>query len=292
MDYEEAVKYLQILGIQPASYKAVDDIFRPPTFKDFIGQPSTKHLLSIMIRAAQKEKRDLPNIMIVGGFGLGKTALATLTLKEFGKPPKLIDGTSINKGIPEESPIIVDEIHNVTSEMCDTLNTYLDDGRLSIIGCTTNPGKLPAAFRSRFRTLHLTNYSEEELTQIAFNICKRKGVTANTSILNFIAQRSRNNARHIVNYLGMIFDLMATQSTRVVTEKAVNEAFGMLGVDEDGLLSRDRDYLSKIKPTRPVGLGWLSAVLGIDQQTIEEEIEPYLLQKGLIDRTPRGRIKL
>jgi len=269
-------------------------IFNPKTFDDYIGQDNPKKLMSIMVQAAKQEHRSLPNILITGGFGLGKTSLAMVAFREFKGEvyaTDLKDGMTINKEKPESGMLIIDEIHLVDPGVADRLNVAIDAGKLSIVGCTTDPGKLPSAFKSRFRTLELERYSISNIEKIAENICTRKGVIPSPGVLNLVAQRSRSNARQVTVYLSMIFDLMAVNRQRIIDPPVVYEAFNLLGVDAKGFTERDRKYVDAL-PNRPIGISALTAVLGIDQMTIENEIEPYLLQMGIIDRTPRGRIKL
>jgi Holliday junction DNA helicase RuvB len=268
------------------------NVFDPETFDEFVGQDDVKKVLRIIIEASLIEGRPLPNILLEGGYGLGKTTLAKLIFKEYGRDPLLLDGSTVNTSLPQSGMVIIDEIHNITSETADRLHAPLDSGRLHIIGCTTDPGKLPSAFRSRFRAFNLTNYTNEQLTEIAQRVCERKGVTADRSVLYLIASRSRFNARSLTQInLSMIFDLLAVRQTGMVTREIAIETFNMLGLDERGYSKRDRQYVSRL-PDRPIGLDSLSAALGISKTTIQEEIEPFLLQTGVIDITPRGRIKL
>ncbi len=268
------------------------DIFAPKTFDDYIGQAEAKELAQIMVEAAKRENRRLPNILIVGEYGLGKTALAKLIIGGVGEPERLIDGATVNKEMPTEGTVIIDEIHNLDAEVADTLNLVLDSGNLSIIGCTTDPGKLSSAFRSRFRQLMLEIYDDESLTTMLQKVCKRKGVIAASGALYEIAARSRNNARMAINNLAFIFDLMVVKRQHTVTQMLVFDAFEKLGVDEDGFLKRDYKFMRALPTDRAVGLQYLEAITGIDGKTIEEEVEPYLMRKGLLDRTSRGRLKL
>lgn len=272
----------------------VPTIFQPRNFADYVGQEDAKRLAQIMVQAAKAESRPLPNILITGGFGLGKTSLAQLIVSEYsGKLTSvdLVDGLTANKIKPESGTLIIDEIHLLDPGVADKLNVALDSNKLHIIGCTTDPGKLPSAFKSRFRQLTLNSYTEDDLVLIARHICNRKKYNWSGGTLHQIARRSRSNARQITVYLAMIFDLMAVQGDNFIKERTVKDAFDLLGVDEYGYLDRDKKYVSAM-PNRPIGLSALSAILGIDPTTIEEEIEPYLLQTGVIDRTPKGRIKL
>lgn len=269
------------------------DITAPKTFDEYIGQEEAKDLAQMMAGAANKERRALPNIMVVGEYGLGKTTLARLLLGAVGESMRLYDGDSINKGMPEPGTFIIDEIHNLESQTADSLNLLLDNKTHRIIGCTNNPGMLPSAFRSRFKTLQLHSYTINDLTKIIENVVKRKAVVYDTDAIRFIASRSRFNARQAISYLEYMFDYISVNDIKKLTNPVVEKMFKKLGVDEKGLLPRDRQYLEALpKNGRPVGLTYLSAVLGVDGKTIEEEIEPYLLRLSYIDRTQRGRVSL
>jgi Holliday junction DNA helicase RuvB len=188
--------------------------------------------------------------------------------------------------------VIIDEIHNLNPDVADSLNIILDQGNLRIIGCTTNPGALPSAFRSRFRSIHLEPYSVKDILAILSIATDKKGKTYLPSRLNNIAVRSRFNPRVGLNYLATVFDWMAVNYQTSIEHFILDEVFIRLGVDQLGYTKRDKQYLAAFPEDRAVGIQYLSAVTGIDTTTIETEIEPYLMQTGLIDRTARGRIKL
>jgi Holliday junction DNA helicase RuvB len=272
--------------------KSKDDIFSPRSFDEYIGQPEAKELSHIMVQAAHNERRAIPNIMVVGEYGLGKTTLAKVIMREAGLPERMYDGTSVNKEFPEPGTFIIDEIHNLDSEIADGLNLKLDSGQFHIIGCTNYPGNLPSAFRSRFRTLHLKPYNADELKTIIQKVCDRKKVGYNKDALELLSLRSRFNARQAIMYLSLVFDVMSVNKVSTVNMEVVNDTLSKIGVDSKGLLPRDRKYLEALPDSRPVGLQYLSAVLGIDDKTIEEEVEPFLLRMGFIDRTQRGRVKI
>lgn len=266
--------------------------FEPSSLKEYVGQERAKSLVDIMIKAAKVENRSLPNILISGSYGQGKTILAKLILKEANQTAKEIDGTSANRLPPSQGQVIIDEAHNLASEIMDTLNVYLDRGGLHIIACTTNPGALTAPFRSRFRPIHLEPYTIKDLTIILKNVIIRKGYTTSKDHLEDIANRSRFTPRTALTNLALIFDIMAIKRERKTTNEILNEAFDNLGVDNVGFLERDRAYLEALPVDRAVGLQYLSAIIGVDSTTIEEEIEPYLMRLGLVDRTSRGRVKI
>jgi Holliday junction DNA helicase RuvB len=258
--------------------------------EEYIGQEHAKELASVMVEAADKEGRPLPNILISGSAGLGKTTLAKLILN--GKTYNFTDGNSANTRERFAGYLIIDEIHNVRPEICDRLNTVLDAGGLRIIGATTNPGLLPAPFRSRFRTLPLVPYTVDDLTKIQYNVVDRKGITAQYRLLEEISKRGRFTPRRTLQYLAFIMDLMAVRDETTLTEQTLLDGLDMIGVDEKGLVEIDHRYLEALPDDRPVGLQYLQAILQTDKDTIEEEIEPYLLQMKLIDRSARGRFKV
>ena len=264
-------------------------IFRPRNFDEYIGQDEAIYLSRIMVAAALNESRPLPNIMIAGGYGLGKTTLATLIIQAMGMPLRVHDGYSINKAIPDHGTIVIDEIHNLQPEITDVLNGYIDSGKLSIVGCTTNPGALPLAFRSRFRNLFLEDYRVEDLVQILSLICNRRGIEYDLEGLEFIAQRSRFNARQGITFLQIVFDFMSVNKEQSLSKGIAVKTLEKLGVDQRGLLPRDKKYLNALPSDRAVGLSYLVSMLGIDEDTITNEIEPYLMRMGYIDRTSRGR---
>lgn len=269
------------------------EIFSPKNFNDYVGQDRAKQIAKVIVAAATIEQRPLPNILIDGSYGLGKTSLAKVIFNELGRTAKVIDASSLNKIIPPLSrPTIIDEIHNLDPQVADTLNILIDEGKAQIIGCTTNPGMLPAPLRSRLRTIHLESYTQDEIAKILRLVLNRKLIPSADSTITEIAKRSRLNPRVGLNYLAFIFDLMTIKREGTLQPKTIKEAFLTLGVDDNGYIERDYLYMAALPEDRPVGLQYLSAIIGVDAKTIEAEIEPYLLQTGRIDRMPRGRIKL
>jgi Holliday junction DNA helicase RuvB len=267
----------------------------PNTLAEFVGQVNVKDMIAIMIKAATIEHRPLPNLIINGESGLGKTTLSKIILREMGAKYRFTDGATVNK-----TPLgtisgyfIIDEIHNLDAQVCDSLNVRIDSGLVNIIGCTTELGTLPKPFRSRFRQLSLESYTIEDIQKILLGVITRKEkVHIKDSDLLEVSKRSRFSPRVGISYLSLIFDILAAAGKTTMDVATINQAFSFMGLDEQGLLPRDRQYLAALPSERAVGLQYLTARLSIDANTIEEEIEPFLMKLGLIDRSSRGRSKV
>jgi Holliday junction DNA helicase RuvB len=266
----------------------------PRTFIEFVGQEQAKVVLKIIIDAANKEKRLIPNILLTGTYGHGKTTLAKLVAKRHKKKVQIIDGTIAGMVVkPSVDKIyIIDEAHNIPPAITDSFNILIDAGQLCIIACTTNPGALPAPFRSRFRFIYLEDYQPKDIAKILERASKRLALPVESPAINEIANRSKCNPRSALTILEFVREIRVVDKTLEVTPAIVLEALTKLNIDSMGLTNMDRKYLGALKATQPVGLQYLSSILSIDGETIQEEIEPYLLRLGLIERTPRGRIKV
>lgn len=280
------------------SLPSLQSIFTPANFNQYIGQERVKTFAKVMVQAAKKENRKLPNILIDGGYGLGKTSLARVIYREFGLTPKVIDASSLTPNNVESimpsfgTGIIIDEVHNLDRQVADSLNLLIDRSQLSIIACTTNSGDLSAPFKSRFRAIHLDPYTLEDISKIVDLVAIRKRVNLPYNQVKEIAKRSRLNPRIALSYLSTLFDVLTVKDRTRGDLTSLKEAFILLGVDDNGFLERDYHYLRVMPEDRAVGVAYLSSMLGLDSKTIETEIEPYLMQKGYIERTPRGRIKI
>jgi Holliday junction DNA helicase RuvB len=269
--------------------------FDPKTLNEFVGQAQAKEILKIIVDSANKEKRLIPNILLTGAYGHGKTTLAKLIAKRHKKKVEVIDGAvAASRVKPDKNKIyIIDEAHNIPAQITDSFNILIDAGKLRIIACTTNPGALPAPFRSRFRTIYLEEYQPRDIAKIVERATKRLNLTVDKSAIDIIANRSKCNPRNALNILDFVREIAVMSPTEGnITVANVLDAMKKLGISDIGLTTVDRKYLELLQYDKPVGLNYISSTLSLDSDTVQEEIEPYLLRLGMIERTPRGRLRV
>lgn len=268
--------------------------FEPQTFDDFVGQEFAKGILKIIVDSANKEKRLIPNILMTGAYGHGKTTLAKLVIQRHCKRIQLVDGSiAATIIIPSTDTVyIVDEAHNIPPQLADTYNILIDAGQLRMVACTNKPGMLPAPFRSRFRSIYLGDYTLKNIGTILKNAAKRSKIKISEKAIIALAIRSKLNPRYALTLLDFMREIAVLEATNKpeITEEAVLGGALRLNIDTLGLTELDRKYLSLLRTDNPVGLSYISSVLSVDVDTIQNEIEPYLMHLGLVERTPRGRL--
>lgn len=300
----------------------LDQTLRPNAWEEYVGQKHIKDNVKILLQAADERGHTPEHLLFYGPPGLGKTTLAHLIAKETGRQIKITSGPAIEKVgdlasiLTNLSPgdiLFIDEIHRLNKMIEEVLYPAMESGVLDIIigkgpsartiqldlpsftliAATTRIASVSAPLRSRFSggVFRLEFYSEEEIKKIVERSGNLLEISLNEKAKEEIAKRSRFTPRTANYFLKRCRDF-AQVGKKELDEKTVHEALLMLGVDEIGLNSHDRNYLKIIIEKfkgGPVGVKTISAAMSEEEETIEEVIEPYLIQLGFIERTPKGR---
>ncbi|MBV8080556.1 MAG: Holliday junction branch migration DNA helicase RuvB [Actinobacteria bacterium] len=296
---------------------------RPQSLTDFVGQERVKEQLAIALDAAKARGEALDHVLLAGPPGLGKTSLAQIVRRELGVGIRQVAGPALERkgdmaailtALEPHDVLFVDEIHRLNRAIEEILYPALEDFRLDIvvgqgaaartltldlppftlIGATTRTGLLTTPLRDRFGlTFRLDLYNAEELGAIVRRSARILGVEVEGDAADEIARRARGTPRIANRILRRVRDVAEVRHAGVITTDVADEALELLEVDEAGLERFDRELLLAIVERfggGPVGLSNLAVALGEEAETIEDVYEPYLLQLGFLQRTPRGRI--
>jgi len=296
---------------------------RPTSFEDFIGQDDVKSQMALFIEAAKSRGEVLDHCLIYGPPGLGKTTLANVIARQMHAGIKQTSGPVLERSgdlaaiLTKLEPfdiLFIDEIHRLNPVVEEILYPALEDFRLDIlvgegvaahsvqldlppftlIGATTRAGMLTSPLRDRFGIVHrLSFYQIKDLQEIIERSASILNIKIKKDGAQEIAKRSRGTPRIANRLLRRVRDFADVKNKGVINKKISQAALKILKVDEAGLEQLDRDYLNLVInkfSAGPVGLDTLSTALGEERLTLEDMVEPYLLQQGFIMRTPRGRV--
>lgn len=296
---------------------------RAGSWSEFHGQETIKTALQIAIEAAKKREEAIEHVLFYGPPGLGKTTLSHIIAREMGAAIKITSGpalarsgdlASILTNLEKGDVLFIDEIHRLHKTVEETLYSAMEDYALdvvlgkgpsartlridlppfTIVGATTRAGMLSAPLRDRFGVIHrLEFYTPEELETIIINAAKKLSVTLDKQSLFEIAKRARGTPRIALKLLKRVRDFAQVKGSGAITYILAKQALGLLDVDEKGLDPLDVKYLDAIIRKHkggPVGIETIASTISEDTGTLEDMVEPYLMQLGFIQRTPRGRV--
>ncbi len=296
---------------------------RPQTFADYIGQPRMKLNLQLAIDAAKQRGEPIDHVLLYGPPGLGKTTMAGVIANEMGAGLRVTSGPAIERAgdlasiltnLQDGDVLFIDEIHRLSRTVEEVLYSAMEDFKLDIvigkgpaarsvrldlprftvIGATTRTGSLAAPLRDRFGHLfHLEFYNNDDIEQIITRSAKLLSADITPEAAQLLATRSRQTPRIANRLLKRVRDYAEVHSGAKIDISSAKAALKLLEIDDLGLDPADRHMLATMYTNykdRPVGLNTIAALTGDEASTIEDFYEPYLLQIGFIERTPRGRL--
>ncbi len=301
----------------------IENTLRPKQFENYIGQKTIKNSLNIAIQAAQKRQESLEHVLLYGPPGLGKTTLAHIIATEMQANIKILSGPTLERSgdlasiltnLEKNDILFIDEIHRLNKTIEEILYPAMEDYALdiilgkgpgarniridlppfTIIGATTKVSSLSTPLRDRFgHIFHFNYYQNQEISKIMSRSAKILEMEIDNKNLETIAKRARRTPRIANRLLKRIRDYAEVHNNGKINKEIIIAALKLLHIDELGLDEQDRNLLRIIIEKfsgGPVGLNTLGAATGEDKDTIENVYEPYLIQQGLLKRTPKGRV--
>lgn len=318
-DFDERLLSARTLSAEDETERSL----RPHRLDKYVGQENVKELLKVYIEAAKQRGDALDHVLLYGPPGLGKTTLANIIAAEMGVSIRITSGPALEKtgdivalltNLQEGDILFIDEIHRLSRTVEEVLYPAMEDfefdiiigkgpsarsirfdlPKFTLIGATTRSGQLTSPFRDRFGVLfRLELYTVKELAQIVTRSADILGIKIEPQGAEEIASRSRGTPRIANRLLKRVRDFAQIMGDGTITKKIAQSALLKLNIDEIGLDNTDRNMLEAMIRSfggGPVGLDTLAAMIGEEAITIEDVYEPYLMQLGFINRTPRGRV--
>jgi Holliday junction DNA helicase RuvB len=310
-------------GALTAEEAVVETSLRPRTLAEYIGQPTVKQNLAILLSAARQREEAADHVLLYGPPGLGKTTLATIIARELGVNLHTTSGPAIERpgdlaailtNLDERDVLFIDEIHRLNHSVEEILYPAMEDfaidvmiGRgpsarslrltikpFTVVGATTRAGRVGGPLRDRFGAVYrLDYYTEQELATIVSRSAGILGVEIDPAAVDILARRGRGTPRVVNRLLRRVRDYAQVRSDGRIGAAEATAAMAAMDIDDEGLDTTDRRLLAAIVQkfaSGPVGGAAVAAVIGEEIETIEDVYEPYLLQLGFLDRTPQGRI--